>query len=173
MAQVRVQRRIAAILAAAVAFSCKRGDALRPALANLQGGWIRRVLQRPREVSWARRVVIIVACRDTSSQKGDSSSALCSASWELFSRSPAVGVGLDLEGNVGFEWLFLLRSPVELLPGVVVVDTGMEAALRLRSLAGARSVGRRSRQDEQMEAVMAALSACSPGATLHRRGVRP
>ena len=36
MAQVRVQRRIAAILAAAVAFSCKRGDALRPALANLQ-----------------------------------------------------------------------------------------------------------------------------------------
>jgi adenylate cyclase len=50
---------------------------------------------------------------------------------------PSVGVGLDLEENVGLKWLFLLRGPIEPPPGVVVVNTGMEAALRLRSISGA------------------------------------
>jgi adenylate cyclase len=50
---------------------------------------------------------------------------------------PHVGVGLDLEENVGLKWLFSLRGPIEPPPGVVVVNTGTETAQRLRSLAGA------------------------------------
>ena len=86
---------------------------------------------------------------------------------------PAVGVGLDLEGNVGLKWLFLLRGPVEPPPGVVVVNTGMEAALRLRSVAGARERWPCLDDTEQYGRVSwprclhAALVA-----TLHRRGVK-
>jgi len=51
--------------------------------------------------------------------------------------SPGIGVGLDLEENIGLEWLFSLRGSIEPPKGVVVVNASLEAAGRLRAVAGA------------------------------------
>ena len=86
---------------------------------------------------------------------------------------PAVRVGLDLEENVGLRWLFLLRGPIEPPPGVVVVNTGTEAALRLRSVAGAGE--RWPCLDDIEQHGRESWPRCLHAAlvsTLHRRGVK-
>lgn len=59
--------------------------------------------------------------------------------WGAFLALPSVGVGLDLEENIGLKWLFLMRGPIEPPPGVVIVNTSTDVAWRLRSTAGATS----------------------------------
>ena len=57
--------------------------------------------------------------------------------WGVFLALPLVGVGLDLEENIGLKWLFSMRGPREPPPGVAIVNTSTDLAWRLRPIGGA------------------------------------
>jgi adenylate cyclase len=85
---------------------------------------------------------------------------------------PVVGIGLDLEENIGLNWLFSARGPSEPPKGVIVVNTSTDAAWRLRSIDGATARWPcltdldKYRKETWPRCLHAALVD-----TLHRRGV--
>jgi len=92
--------------------------------------------------------------------------------WGAFLVLPGIGIGLDLEENIGLHWLFHMRGPVEPPAGVLVIDTGMEAAYRLSGDAEAVNRWPCLKNLEQYE--RDAWPRCLHGGlvdTLNRRGV--